>query len=162
MIYFFLYFYVSCFVLFITVLCLYFCFSDRLCKLIYYTVCCLPYPTKDDEKTPLIVESEYFPRPGYVGYCLVGQEDRAKHQGIRQEESGIQDKMIQSKLSKLSVLILRLIFKLSRFVHSRILFVFSCDKYFLIQVKNFLSLTGPFGPSFGIADGLRGKHSGHY
>lgn len=27
------------------------------------------------ERAPLIIETDYFPRPGYDGYCLLGQEE---------------------------------------------------------------------------------------
>ena len=27
------------------------------------------------ERAPLIVETEYFPRPGYDGYCLMGRDE---------------------------------------------------------------------------------------
>lgn len=30
---------------------------------------------REHERAPLIVETEYFPRPGYDGYCLMGQEE---------------------------------------------------------------------------------------
>ena len=75
MLYFFLYFLGSCFGLCFVILFLFHCFSGRICIFIYYKVSRMPYPAKDPENTPLIVESEYFPRPGYDGYCLLGQED---------------------------------------------------------------------------------------
>ena len=51
------------------------CFSGRICVFIYYRVTSTSHPAVLDENTPLIVESEYFPRPGYDGYCLLAKEN---------------------------------------------------------------------------------------
>ena len=83
MLYFFLYFLGSCFGLCFVILFLFFCFSGRICIFIYYKVSRTSYPAKDPENTPLIVESEYFPRPGYDGYCLLGQEGPPPSVGCR-------------------------------------------------------------------------------
>ena len=73
-IYFFLYFFGTCFGVFFLIFLMFLCFSGRICVFIYYKV---TRTTQNvlDENTPLIVESDYFPRPGYDGYCLLGQED---------------------------------------------------------------------------------------
>ena len=75
MIYFFLYFFGTCFGIFFLVFLLFLCFSGRICIFIYYKVICTSKQYTPLENTPLIVESEYFPRPGYDGYCLLGQDD---------------------------------------------------------------------------------------
>ena len=75
MIYFFLYFFATCFGIFFLIFLLFLCFSGRICIFIYYKVICTSRQYTPLENTPLIVESEYFPRPGYDGYCLLGQED---------------------------------------------------------------------------------------
>ena len=54
-------------------------FSSRSCVIIYYIFCNKPDQPELDENTPLIMQSEYFPRPGYDGYCLQGQEDLSQH-----------------------------------------------------------------------------------
>ena len=75
MLYFFLYFLATCFGVCFLIFSLFLCFSGRICVFIYYKVTRMPYPPEDSENTPLIVESDYFPRPGYDGYCLLGEED---------------------------------------------------------------------------------------
>merc|ERR1711971_1214642 len=51
------------------------CFSGRICVFIYYMVYKVQAPA-EPEAAPLILESEYFPRPsGYGGYCMLGQDD---------------------------------------------------------------------------------------
>ena len=75
LIYFFLYFFATCFGLFLFIFLLFLCFSGRICVFIYYRVTRTSKQTMPTENTPLIVESEYFPRPGYDGYCLLGQDD---------------------------------------------------------------------------------------
>ena len=84
-IYFFLYFFCTCFGIVFIIFLLFLCFSGRICIFIYYKVICNSRQYTPLENTPLIVESEYFPRPGYDGYCLLGQEDH--HLLPDQEES---------------------------------------------------------------------------
>ena len=47
------------------------------------------------ERAPLIIETDYFPRPGYDGYCLLGQEeppDLLRNNNSEEEEtSGTED-----------------------------------------------------------------------
>ena len=74
-IYFFLYFFGTCFGVFFLIFLMFLCFSGRICVFIYYKVTRTSHHNVLDENTPLIVESDYFPRPGYDGYCLLGQED---------------------------------------------------------------------------------------
>ena len=74
-IYFFLYFFGTCFGVFFLIFLMFLCFSGRICVFIYYRVTSTSHPAVLDENTPLIVESDYFPRPGYGGYWLLGQED---------------------------------------------------------------------------------------
>ena len=74
-IYFFLYFFGTCFGVFFLIFLMFLCFSGRICVFIYYKVTRTSHQTVPNENTPLIVESDYFPRPGYDGYCLLGQED---------------------------------------------------------------------------------------
>ena len=69
---FFLYFLGSCFVIFVSI---FFCFSDKSCIIISYIFCNKPDKPEPNENTPLIMESEYFPRPGYDGYCIIAQEN---------------------------------------------------------------------------------------
>ena len=71
----FFYFLGSCFGVCFVIFFLIVCFSGRICIFIYYKVSRMPYTREEHENTPLIVESDYFPRPGYDGYCLLGQED---------------------------------------------------------------------------------------
>ena len=80
---FFLYFLGICFVIFVSI---FFCFSDKSCIIISYIFCNKPDKPEPNENTPLIVESEYFPRPGYDGYCLIAQENLSEptlDRGIR-------------------------------------------------------------------------------
>ena len=83
------YFFLTCLAVIFIIILFFTCFSGRLCVLMYYMVYkvqvesyLLHIPWHDPraqgaapEVTPLIVESEYFPRPsGYHGYCMAGQE----------------------------------------------------------------------------------------
>merc|ERR1711892_1000327 len=72
--YFFLYFFGTCFGLFFLIFLLFLCFSGRICVFIYCKVTRTSNQNGPNENAPLIVESDYFPRPGYDGYCLVGQD----------------------------------------------------------------------------------------
>ena len=74
LIYFFLYFFGTCFGLFFLIFLLFLCFSGRICVFIYYRVTRTKHQSAPNENTPLIVESDYFPRPGYDGYCLLGED----------------------------------------------------------------------------------------
>ena len=87
-IYFVLCFLLTFAVVFIVIFILFLCFSGRICVMIYYLVQRVqvitgsqpgpsPHPPQavDPETAPLILETDYFPRPaGYDGYCMVGQE----------------------------------------------------------------------------------------
>lgn len=74
--YFFLYFFGTCVALCFTVFLMFLCFSGRICIFIYYRVIHTGGQNNVvTENTPLIVETEYFPRPGYDGYCLQGDEE---------------------------------------------------------------------------------------
>jgi len=68
-----LYFVLTCVAVFFTIILFFLCFSGRICVYIYYMVYNLQ--PSEQERAPLIVETEYFPRPGYDGYCLIGQEE---------------------------------------------------------------------------------------
>eukprot|EP00091_Calanus_sinicus_P021792 TRINITY_DN6605_c0_g1_i1.p1 TRINITY_DN6605_c0_g1~~TRINITY_DN6605_c0_g1_i1.p1 ORF type:complete len:159 (-),score=41.36 TRINITY_DN6605_c0_g1_i1:29-505(-) len=74
-IYFSFYFFGTCFGVFFLIFLMFLCFSGRICIFIYYKVTRTSQHAGPHESTPLIVESDYFPRPGYDGYCLLGQED---------------------------------------------------------------------------------------
>ena len=52
-----------------------FCLYGPGCITIYNKLSHMYYLLETHESAPLIVESEYFPRPRYDGYCLLGQED---------------------------------------------------------------------------------------
>ena len=86
-------YFILCFLLtfalvFILIFFLFLCFSGQICVMIYYLLhraqvirgalpgpSSLPPQAVDPESAPLIVETEYFPRPsGYDGYCMVGEE----------------------------------------------------------------------------------------
>ena len=86
-IYFVLCFLLTFAVVFVVIFILFLCFSGRICVMIYYFVQRVQVITGSqpgpsplhlqavEETAPLILETEYFPRPsGYDGYCMVGQE----------------------------------------------------------------------------------------
>lgn len=71
--YFFLYFAATCLSIFFLILLVFLCFSGRICVYICYIV--HKVQPRVPERAPLIIETDYFPRPGYDGYCLLGQEE---------------------------------------------------------------------------------------
>ena len=86
--YFILYFVATCLSIFFLILLVFLCFSGRICVYICYIVHKIQVHFNNHvkhkhnhvqpsvpERAPLIIETEYFPRPGYDGYCLLGQEE---------------------------------------------------------------------------------------
>merc|ERR1719474_781932 len=71
--YFLLYFVLTCISVFFLIILVFICFSGRICVYIYYMV--YKFQPPERERAPLIVETEYFPRPGYDGYCLMGRDE---------------------------------------------------------------------------------------
>ena len=55
--------------------CCIYCFHGPGFITIYYKISHLYYLLERHDSAPLIVESEYFPRPRYDGYCLLAEED---------------------------------------------------------------------------------------
>ena len=107
--YFFLYFVATCLSIFFLILLVFLCFSGRICVYICYIVhkvqvgffpthihhphCFLVQPSVP-ERAPLIIETDYFPRPGYDGYCLLGQEEPEqliRNNNTEDAESGSED-----------------------------------------------------------------------
>ena len=71
----FLYIFGTCFGVFFLIFFMFLCFSGCICVFISYKVTRSSLQNVLNENTPLIVESEYFPRPGYDGYCLIVKEN---------------------------------------------------------------------------------------
>ena len=82
---FFLYFLGSCFVICVTLIGIFFCFSGRSCIIICYIFCNKPDQQETNENTPQIVDSTNFPRPGFDGYCLILRQENSHNMPLQEE-----------------------------------------------------------------------------